>query len=129
MFVDDERDVLTGFQRALRREPYRVLTAATGEEALAVLEAEAGAVDVIVSDEHLGSGMPGSELLAVVRQSFPSVVRILLTGAGLGDSVRAIGDGQPYRFLSKPVSLPELGSTLRNALRMREVLTQSPSGR
>ena len=38
LFVDDERDLLDGVENALRREPYRILTATSASEGLQVLE-------------------------------------------------------------------------------------------
>ena len=64
LFVDDEQGVLDGLRRALRKEPYEVLTALSSEEALQILAEED--IDVVVSDENM-PGMGGSEFLKTVR--------------------------------------------------------------
>jgi DNA-binding NtrC family response regulator len=118
LFVDDEPAVLEALGRTLRKEPYEVLTAPSAAKALAILRSRA--VDVVVSDQRMPQ-VSGSEFLAQVRQQFPDVVRMMLTGeANLDDAVRAINDGL-YRFLSKPLGPDELARTLRQALHMKGV--------
>ena len=77
LFVDDEANILSALLRALRKEDVRILTAASAQEALAILEKEP--VAVIVSDEKMPQ-MGGAELLGRVKETHPEVVRILLTG-------------------------------------------------
>ena len=123
LFVDDEPALLQCFVRALRGEPYGVLTAKSPKEALAIMETES--VDVVVSDERMPGGS-GSAFLTRVRELFPRVIRIMLTGdAGLDGAIRAIQDGKLYRFLSKPVDNEELLRTLRNAFKMKSVADMS----
>lgn len=118
LFVDDELAVLESFKRALRKEPYEVLTASSPVFALETLAVHM--VDIVVSDERMPGGS-GAEFLRRVSQMYPNVLRILLTGdPGLDGAVRAIETGKLYRFLNKPISTAELAQTLRNALRVRE---------
>jgi CheY-like chemotaxis protein len=79
LFVDDEPAVLEGLQNRLRFWRHRrTLRFALGaEEALKVLATHP--VDVIVSDLRM-PGMDGAQLLDYVRQHYPQVVRILLSG-------------------------------------------------
>jgi CheY-like chemotaxis protein len=77
LVVDDEellRDLLT---RILQRNGLRVLTAANGEEALEVLEANK--VSVVVSDVAMPQ-MDGLKLLAKVKESNPDLPVLLVTG-------------------------------------------------
>lgn len=123
LFVDDEPNVTDALKRALRREPYRILSARSAEEALAVLERER--VDVIVSDEKM-EGMSGSELLAMVRKRRPNTIRMILTGhASLDAAVRAINEGEIYRFFTKPCNETDLAVTIRQALRQNELMTEA----
>jgi len=72
---------------ALANEPYDILSAASAEEALPILDREQ--VDVVISDEKM-PGMSGSEFLAIVRQEYPDTVRMILTGhASLESAIRA----------------------------------------
>ena len=82
LFVDDEPNGTKALKRALRREPYDILSAGSADESLEMLERES--VDVVVSDENM-PGMTGSEFLAVVYEKYPDTIRIILTGhASLG---------------------------------------------
>ena len=123
LFVDDEPHVTDALRRALRKEPYEILTARSADEALHIL-AQAP-VDVIVSDEQM-PGMCGSEFLATVRRSYPDTARILLTGhASLEAAVRAINEGEIYRFLTKPCDEGDLTLVIEHALQRKEYMGAS----
>lgn len=114
LLVDDERCVTAGLKRQLRGEPYQILEAGSGAEALTILAEEQ--VDVIISDEQM-PGMPGSEFLTQVRRAYPDTIRIILTGhASIESAVQAINEGGIYRYLLKPCSPLEMASTIRQAL-------------
>jgi DNA-binding NtrC family response regulator len=122
LFVDDEVAILEILRRSLLNESYVVITADSAAKALDILANTL--VDVVVSDERM-PGMLGSKLLGCVHDAYPNIVRIILTGeAGPPAAVRAINEGSPYRFLSKPVSADELARTIRQALHTKRVLEQ-----
>ncbi len=123
LLVDDDPRVTAGLRRTLRGEPYEVLVAQSGEEALLLL-ASTGA-DVLVSDEQM-PGMSGSELVTSVRKLHPAVVRIILTGqATVEAAMRAVNGGEIYRFLTKPCDPESLKEVLRTALEEKDVLAKS----
>ncbi|RMG17525.1 MAG: response regulator [Deltaproteobacteria bacterium] len=114
MIVDDEDNVRSALRRTLRRERYELVFAASGDEALQKLEEQP--VDLIISD-HLMPGMTGLELLKSVRNLYPDIMRIILTGhADLETAISAINQGEIYRFLTKPWDDLELKVTLQLAL-------------
>ncbi|MDA8412806.1 MAG: response regulator [Desulfobacteraceae bacterium] len=114
MLVDDEANVLSALTRALIDEPFEVITATSGQEALELMEGKT--VKVIVSDERM-VGMQGSELLAEVKRRSPQTVRILLTGhATLDAAMRAVNMGEIYRFFSKPWDDTQLRFALLSAI-------------
>jgi DNA-binding response OmpR family regulator len=120
LFVDDDANLLAGVQRTVRNEPYRALTATSGEQALALLAT--AAVDVVVSDDQM-PGMGGLELLTTVHQQHPRVVNLMLSGqASIGTVVRALNQGQIFRFLIKPCGAEELCANVRQALAHKLVL-------
>lgn len=123
LLVDDETGLTNGIRRALYRETFEIVTANSGNEALRIMREKP--VDVIISDEMM-PGMSGLELLKNVCKEFPQTVRIMLTGqATLDVAVRAINDGQIYRFLMKPCNVVDLAVTIRQALAQRELLEKS----
>ncbi len=123
LFVDDEPKILTGLRVALRKFPFRILTANSAAEALAALAEQH--VDVVVSDEQMPL-MSGSQLLSVVRKQHPETIRIILTGqASLEAAVRAINEGEVYRFLAKPCNPMDLANTILGGLQLRDLARQS----
>lgn len=114
LLVDDEANVLSSLTRALIDDPYEILTASGGRQALEAMEGKT--IKAIVSDERM-IGMQGSELLAEVRQRSPHTVRILLTGhATLEAAMRAVNEGEIYRFFTKPWDDTQLRFALMSAV-------------
>jgi len=131
--VDDEPNVLAGYQRNLRKQ-FTLEGAGSGHEALRKLERD-GPFAVIVADMQMPE-MNGIELLQKVRVRWPDTVRIMLTGnADQPTAVSAVNHGSVYRFLNKPCSPETLATTLDAAIRQyrltlteREVLEQTLNG-
>ena len=114
LFVDDESNILKAIQRLLRAEPIEVLTAQRPEEALALLDRTD--VQLVVSD-HRMPGMSGADLLSIVRERHPEIVRVMMTGYTHMDvAVEAINRGEIYRLITKPWNDDELRLTLKQAL-------------
>jgi response regulator RpfG family c-di-GMP phosphodiesterase len=120
LFVDDDEKILRSFNRTLSEE-FAVVTAASPEEALHVLE-EQGPFPVIVSDMKM-PGMSGLELLARSREISPDSVQILLTGfADVETAMHAVNHGGLFRFLTKPCDLETLSSALRDGVRQYRLI-------
>jgi len=114
LLVDDEENILRSLQRILRREPWELTTASSGEEALTAMAENK--YDLVISDARM-PGMDGPTLLAEIRRKYPWCIRILLTGyADITSTIKAINDGQIYRYISKPWDDDELRLTIRQAL-------------
>ena len=108
--VDDEPRVVESLAVQLRKD-FRILTANGGQTALRMLK-EGAAPMVIVSDMRM-PGMDGATLLKHVRQQFPDVTRILLTGeTGRDAAVAAVNEGQIFKFLTKPCSTDALRAAI-----------------
>jgi len=76
--VDDDLDTLKVRRLLLESEGYSVLTATSGEEALNLTSREPS-VDVVLLDYTM-PGMNGDELAEQLRQKFPSLVVIAVSG-------------------------------------------------
>ncbi len=114
LLVDDEENILRSLQRVLRNEPYEVQSASSGEEALALLSTQR--FDLVISDARM-PGMDGPSLLSEIKKQWPWSIRILLTGyADINSTIKAINDGQIYRYISKPWDDEELKLVIRHAL-------------
>jgi DNA-binding NtrC family response regulator len=113
LIVDDEPANLRTLAR-LFRDDYEVLTAASGDEALALL----GQHDValLITDQRM-PGMTGIELLKKTVPLRPRMVRIILTGYTDVDAlVEAINCGQVYRYVAKPWDNEDLRLTVKRGL-------------
>lgn len=114
LLVDDEENILRSLQRTLRKEPYDICTATSGDEALALLNKQT--FDLVISDARM-PGMDGATLLAEIKRTWPWCIRILLTGyTDINSTIKAINDGQIYRYISKPWDDEELKLVIRQAL-------------
>jgi response regulator RpfG family c-di-GMP phosphodiesterase len=70
-------------------------------------------------------GLLGTELLSQVRDRWPNVIRVCMSGhADRDEIVSAINGGEVFRFLLKPWSLEAFDSTLRDAVREADVLAE-----
>ncbi len=119
--VDDEPDVLDGLVLNLRRR-YDVLTATSGAAGLEVLGRETQ-LAAVISDMRM-PGMDGATFLAEARKLAPTVTRLLLTGqTDLEAAIRAVNQGQIFRFLSKPCLPPDLLLAVEAAVEQHRLLT------
>ena len=114
MLVDDEENILNSLRRLLRGQPYDLVMAHSGDEALQLFEAQP--IDLVVSDARM-PGMDGATLLAEIHKRDPGCMSVLLTVyADINTIITAINEGQIYRYLSKPWNDEELLLTIRQAL-------------
>lgn len=119
--VDDETHVLEGLSLNLRKY-FKVYVATSGPEGLEILRNH-GPFAIVLSDMRMPN-MDGAEFLKTVHQHAPSSVRILLTGySDMDSAVRAINEGQIFRFLTKPCAVPNLLSAFKAALKQYHLIT------
>lgn len=98
--VDDEEIPRTLRKMVLQKKGYRVLTASSGKEALAYLGE--GGIDLVLSDQMM-PGMTGTELTKAVKDAYPHLPFILISGVNEIPLDAVYAD----RFVSK-VGGPEL---------------------
>ncbi len=114
LVVDDEATARVSLAEILRLEGYQVATAASGEEALSLLD-KSDPFDLMVLDIKM-PGMSGLEVTELVQERYPGVVIILLTAFGaLETAIEAIRQGASD-YLLKPASVPEILESVRNGL-------------
>jgi DNA-binding NtrC family response regulator len=95
--VDGSEDTRERLSTPLKRD-YRVLRAASGETALALMDREE--VDLVVADARL-PGLTGFELLRIMRANYPLIETILVSDeSDLAGAVEAVKLGA-YDYLSK----------------------------
>lgn len=121
MLVDDEVDFLESMTRPLQRRGYSILTATSGEECLRRLADEL--VHVVILDVKM-PGMDGVETLRRIKQQFPMVEVIMLTGHGTVESaVEGLKAGSTD-YLMKPADVDDLVARAERAFQRRLELEQ-----
>jgi len=125
LIVDDEPRIFQALRRALHKEDLEVLHAASGDEALELID-RVGAIDVVLADQNM-PGMSGSQFLSLLRQRWPNTVRMMLTGEAQLDVVsKAVNQGQIANFFTKPCDEAELIVAIREALHVRDKPAGTP---
>jgi thioredoxin reductase (NADPH) len=111
--VDDEPAVLAAVARDLRLgfgERFRILRAASGDEALEILRELRGRGDqiaMLIADQRM-PGMPGTQYLVEARKIVPDAKRVLLTAyADTEAAIAAINEVALDYYLLKPWDPPE----------------------
>jgi DNA-binding NtrC family response regulator len=123
LLVDDEPNLTSALVRSLDRTQFEIFTADSAQKGLMILAGNE--IDVVVSDERM-PGMTGSQFLSEVRKQWPNTIRMILSGqADLEAAVRAINEGEVYRFLLKPCHPKELQMTILQGLQHKKLVAQS----
>jgi thioredoxin reductase (NADPH) len=111
--VDDDREVLGAVERDLRRRyraSYRIVTAASGDEALEAareLKRRGSAVALLLVDQRM-PGMTGTQLLVELLKLYPDARKVLLTAyADTDAAISAINEIGLNYYLMKPWDPPE----------------------
>ena len=107
LFVDDDEIVLRSIKRGFleEHELYTQLFAKSGQEALEILKREE--VHVIVTDLCMPD-MDGIELLINVREMYPHIIKIILSGStDMSILQTEFNKGEIFRIISKPWKLEE----------------------
>lgn len=113
LYVDDERANRVVLEHSFKAE-FHLAVADSGEQALEILDARE--VAVIVTDMRM-PGMQGDTLLAIVKERFPAVTRMVMTAhQDVGPILRAINEGLVARYIIKPFDRAELAQLLRWAV-------------
>lgn len=117
ILIDDEENILKSLTRLFRGAGYQqVHTAISAEEAAKLLKTEADGIYLAITDERMPK-VRGSDLAKYIRQHYPHIVRIVLTGYSEPESmIKAINEGEVFRYLTKPWVDEELLATVKEAL-------------
>lgn len=119
--VDDEPHILEGFRRIFRKN-FEIHVAEGGEQAMAVLQRK-NDFSVIVSDMRM-PGMDGVQFFNRAREIAPDSVRIMLTGdAEQATAMKAVNEGEIFRFLTKPCSPEAFGIAIEAGIRQHRLMT------
>ncbi len=117
LIVDDEKPLLELFAEALSPH-FEVDVATSTKEAGFLMHKKS--YKVVVSD-HLMPGGNGLSFLVHTREEHPNTQRVLVTGYMKPEMLlRSVNEAALYRYLLKPVSLPELIKTIQEAAKLHD---------
>jgi DNA-binding NtrC family response regulator len=121
LIVDDDDIARKNFARILQKQGLPVSTAKTGAEGLECLSE--GSYDLVMTDLVM-EDLNGLELLSRIKNQFPDVEVILITGyASIPTAIEAIKKGA-YHYLEKPVRPDEMVHLARQALEKKRLREQ-----
>jgi len=119
LVIDDEPAILEVMRLNLAKEGYQVLTAASGEEGLAMLSEKL--VDVVIVDYKM-PGMNGIDFLEKAKVRRQDIPVILATAYGTIDmAVKAMKLGA-YNYLTKPLNYEEMILLLKQAVEKKRLV-------
>lgn len=124
LVVDDEEITRTNLEHALGQEGYQVATASNGAEALEQMDSTG--FDLVLTDLRMAK-LGGMELLEKIKSHHSNTEVVIITGYGTVDSaVEALQKGA-YHFLTKPLKIDEVRTTVKQAL-TRKQWAHKPKG-
>ncbi|MBI5407920.1 MAG: HDOD domain-containing protein [Nitrospirae bacterium] len=126
LFVDDEQNVLNSLKRLLYDEAWNLLFADGGNKGIDLLKEHK--VDLVISDVRM-PGMDGIAFLKQVKEFYPHIIRIFLSGyADRTAVVQALSEGCAQQLLPKPWKDEELREVIRGALLQADELKKKSKG-
>jgi PAS domain S-box-containing protein len=118
LLVEDDAEVATVVTTFLDTLHCRVTHAASGEQALLMLQPDAG-FELLITDIALGAGMRGTELAAAAQARVPTLSVLLMSGYS-AELIAADRDAPPnWELLRKPCTREELARAVAGALNPR----------
>ncbi len=122
LLVDDDERLLAAMKRVLKKDGYRLMFARNGSEALEKLDKKN--VDLVISDYQM-PGMNGVELLSKIRELYPDILTIMMTGVeDVKIAMQAINEAGVYKFLLKPCGSEVLKITVKRAVETLELIRE-----
>jgi CheY-like chemotaxis protein len=119
LLVDDEERFVLNLARLLKARGYVVSTAFDGQGALALLSSEKE-IAVVVLDVRM-PGMDGIDTLQRIRERYPEIEVIMLTGqATLDNGIQAVRRGA-FDYLQKPCDIEDLEAKIKAACSVEQI--------
>src|ERR1700730_15618319 len=107
LLVEDEEAVRAFGARALASRGYTVLQAASGSEALQIVEQNGGQIDLVGSDVFMPE-MDGPTMFGELRKRGVKAKVIFVSGYAEDAFAKNLPEGEDFSFLPKPFSLKQL---------------------
>lgn len=119
LIVEDERSIRDLVFQILEPLGYNLIGAGSGEEALSMLQAFSGRIDLLLTDIIM-PGINGRQLAERVENLFPDIKIIFMSGYS-DDLLQNRGIGHGVELLAKPLTPLKLTQTIRRVLDAEKV--------
>ena len=125
LVVDDEPDLLTLMQLTLTKLGLEVITADSRQSAIAALDKQT--YSLCLTDMNLGEGT-GLDVLAAIADRGLDLPCAVITAFGNADNAVAALKAGAFDYLAKPVSLDQLRTLVKSAIKVPERRAAPPTG-
>ncbi len=115
LLVEDEEGLRGLNARGLRSRGYSVLEAGNGLEAIELIDARNGTIDLVVSDVVMPE-MDGPALLKELRKRSPNLKIIFVSGYAEEAFAKSLPEGGQFEFLAKPFTLKQLIAKVKDTI-------------
>ncbi len=114
LIVEDEASIRNLIFQILEPLGYHLIAAESGEEALSILKAFNGSIDLVLTDLVM-AGINGRQLAETAEKLLPEIKVILMSGYS-DERLKNRAGGQPLELLAKPLTPLKLAQTIRRVL-------------
>ncbi|MCK6369841.1 MAG: response regulator, partial [Gammaproteobacteria bacterium] len=114
--VEDDVGVRDATRMLLTVEGFDVIAAASLDEAVQAFNSSGPALDLLVTDYHLGSGDTGLDVITTLRRLAGQELPAILISGDTSSSARDIARDSRLRLLSKPVDVDQLLAAMQELL-------------
>jgi two-component system, NtrC family, response regulator PilR len=125
LVIDDEPDLLTLMRLTLTKLGLEVVTAESFNDGLAALDR--GSYSLCLTDMQLGDGT-GLDIIAAIQRKGLDLPCAVITAFGNADNAVAAIKAGAFDYLAKPVSLDQLRTLVKSAIRVPEKAVAKSNG-
>ena len=121
LVVDDEEPIRNALKKFLTQQGYEVATAASGDEAIKVLQRQK--IACMLLDVRM-PGRSGIDLVPQVMELEPSIAILMLTAVNDATTAALCMQRGAMDYLTKPIDLSDLARAILRAIRRRDSLLE-----
>lgn len=122
LLVDDDHNLLLSLKKLLSLKGYESDTALGGEDAICQLNKKE--YDLVLLDLHMPD-VNGYDVMQHIKSDINKPAIVIISGETSFEAARKACSGGSYAFLSKPYNTDELFSTVKNALKEKQLKKQN----
>ena len=122
LVVDDEKPIRSALEKFLTVKGYEVTTAASGEDALDILQRQK--IACLLLDVKM-PGLSGIDLVPKVLDIEPNAAVLMLTAVNDATTASLCMQRGAMEYLTKPIDLEDLDRAVQRALKRRDTLMET----